>query len=155
MLKCDCLFPVYFNHYPTDVCKTCGGQIEEKKETPRQILKAKLWEHCKRIIRARDENECQKCGKYISGSNAHTSHVIPKSYSLRMYYDILNLKLLCGNCHLRWWHKNPLDASEWFKEKFPKRWQYLMIRKIEVQSMGGVKLHDLEEWLAEFEGVAE
>jgi len=120
-----------------------------KKRTRKNIRK-ELWDICKTLIRQRDKNICQKCGKYVEGSNCHTSHVIPVSFSLRLAYDIVNLKILCSYHHLRWWHKNPLDATAWFKKKFPLRYKYLQKRKIEIQKMGSVKTYELEEWLKEF-----
>jgi len=27
--------------------------------------------------------------------------------------------------HINWWHKNPIEAAEWFKKKFPERYDYL------------------------------
>ena len=87
---------------------------------------------CKQIIYIRDKGVCQKCGKPVSGQNAHTSHVIPKSHGLALRFDHTNLKLLCFHCHMNWWHKNPIEAGEWFKEKFPDRWQYLQRRKNDI-----------------------
>ena len=126
-----------------------------KKKTPRELIKDQLWSHCKRIVRARDKNKCQVCNQYICGSNAHTSHVIPSSYSLRMFYDIVNLKLLCSYHHMRWWHKNPLEAAEWYIKKYPGRYKYLMKRKVEVKAMKAVTMKELQQWLAAFEAVKE
>lgn len=119
-----------------------------KKKTRKQLRKS-LWDVCKLLIRRRDENICQKCDKYVEGSNCHTSHVIPVSFSLRLAYDIVNLKILCYYCHRRWWHMNPLEATAWFRKKFPNRYKYLQKRKLEIQSMGSVKTYELEEWLKE------
>jgi len=33
---------------------------------------------------------------------------------------------MCQRCHLWWSHKNPLDFTEWFKTKYPARYDYLM-----------------------------
>ena len=84
---------------------------------------------CRKIIYIRDKGKCQKCGKPVSGKNAHTSHVIPKSHGNYLRFDITNLKLLCFHCHINWWHKNPLESAEWFKSKFPERWEYLQLNK--------------------------
>ena len=90
-----------------------------------KLLKKNIERLCKEIIYIRDGGKCQKCGKPVSGKNAHTSHVIPKSHGNGLRFDLLNLKLLCFHCHINWWHKNPLEAAEWFKSKYPKRWEYL------------------------------
>lgn len=36
-----------------------------------------------------------------------------------------NLKALCYYCHLHWWHKNPIEAAEWYKKNYPKNARYL------------------------------
>ena len=36
---------------------------------------------------------------------------------------------MCYKCHMQWWHKNPLEASEWFKANFPARDAYIHIYK--------------------------
>ncbi len=32
-----------------------------------------------------------------------------------------NVKTLCYPCHINWWHKNPLEAAEWFEKTYPER----------------------------------
>ena len=73
----------------------------------------------------RDKNRCQKCGKYVEKQNAHISHVVPKSKGYALRWDLKNLKVLCFHCHINWWHKNPMEAWEWFRIKFPERAGYL------------------------------
>ena len=121
------------------------------KKTPRKTLRRKLNTLFTQAIIRRDESICQKCGKYVTGQNRHVSHVVPVSYSLRMAYDMVNAKILCFHHHINWFHKNPLDAAEWYKTKFPKRWEYLQTRKLEVLKLGSVKDYELEEWIKEYE----
>lgn len=122
----------------------------KKQKLNRKTIRKNLWEIVKTIIRRRDANICQRCGKYVVGRDSHTSHVISKARSLRLYYDIVNLKVLCMFCH-NWWHKNPTESGRWFKEKFPARDKYLQKRNIEIQGMGSVKTYELKEWLEELE----
>jgi hypothetical protein len=42
-----------------------------------------------------------------------------------MQYELDNLKTLCVGCHIYWWHKNPIEATEWFKATFPERYKKL------------------------------
>jgi hypothetical protein len=42
-----------------------------------------------------------------------------------MAWMMINIKTLCWNCHLNWWHKNPIEAVDWFKEKYPDRYAEL------------------------------
>lgn len=93
-----------------------------KRLTP---LKKKLMNLIKAHVKRRDEHTCQRCSKELEGSNCHVSHVIPVSQGNALAFDPMNMKVLCFHCHINWWHKNPVEAGEWFKAKFPDRWKYL------------------------------
>lgn len=43
------------------------------------------------------------------------------------------MKLLCYYCHFFWWHKNPLEAKDWFVKKFPDR--YKKLKKLSQQTL--------------------
>jgi 5-methylcytosine-specific restriction endonuclease McrA len=98
-------------------------------------LKKRLENLAKNRAKERDGYTCQKCGRKVEKSNAHGSHVIPVSASQALRFDLLNIKCLCFKCHIGWWHKNPLEAADWFKTKFPERWDYLQEHK-----------HDIKQW---------
>ncbi len=95
------------------------------KRTKRKKLIDKLDGLCKDIIRERDKWTCQHCRKVVSKSNAHCSHVIPRSRGNALRWVLENLKLLCYHCHINWWHKSPVESGQWFKDTFPVRWAYL------------------------------
>ena len=96
-------------------------------KSERKRLTDRLDELCREIIRLRDDNKCQKCGKEVKGSDSQPSHVVAKGKgaSLRRF-DLLNIKLLCFHHH-RWWHLNPTESGKWFAEKWPAREAYLEI----------------------------
>lgn len=49
-----------------------------------------------------------------------------------MEFNPDNLKLLCVGCHLFWWHKNPIEASEWIKTALtPQRLKRLRMLSLE------------------------
>ena len=101
-----------------------------KKKSPRKKLKDKLEKVVKEIVKIRDNRTCQMCGKKdLTGANCHVSHVIPRSQSLLLMFDTLNLKQLCFHCHINLWHKNPIDSAKWFLDKFPERWAYLIEKR--------------------------
>lgn len=104
---------------------------KKKKKRPISIgkLKVKIEDLVKLKAKQRDDWTCQHCGKKVEGSDAHGSHVIPVSRSQYLRLDILNIKTLCFKCHIGWWHKHPIEAGEWFKEKFPDRYKYLKERE--------------------------
>jgi len=98
----------------------------KSKKSPRKKMTNKLDELCKQIIRERDDWICQHCGKPVKGSDAHTSHIIPKGNGASWRrFDLLNIQLLCSHCHLYWWHKNITEAGKWFSKKFPAQDKYL------------------------------
>ena len=90
-----------------------------------RFITEKLDDICAKIVKIRDKHRCQHYGKYVTGSDAHCSHVLPKSLGYYVRWDLINLKLLCMHGHLHWWHKNPTEAGKWFREKFPHRMKYL------------------------------
>jgi len=98
-------------------------------KTPRQAIKKKLELLVKKYVKERDNYTCQRCGKPVSGTDCHVSHVVPVSAGIRFAFDPRNCKVLCFHDHINWWHKNPTESGDWFKKKFPKRWAYLQVRK--------------------------
>lgn len=94
----------------------------------RKSAKTKARDEARRRLRQytllRDQHLCQRCGTEAHGCNAHTSHVVPKGRHPRLEFDPNNVKLLCWRCH-RWWHEAPLESSDWFRETWPNRAEYL------------------------------
>lgn len=73
-----------------------------------------------KLIRAK--GVCEKCGKIES---LQCAHVISRT-NLTLRFDIFNGLCLCGGCHIFWAHRNPLEFTEWFKNTYPERYDYLM-----------------------------
>ena len=92
-----------------------------RKPARKTLIKA-LDNLAKLVAKERDKWICQKCGKEVHGKSAHGSHVIPVARGHRLRWENTNIKCLCSYCHRRFWHSNPVEAGEWFKAKFPKRW---------------------------------
>ena len=88
-----------------------------KLKKAKTTSKAKLAKRCDKlwseIIRKRDK-VCQKCGE---SKMLQASHIMPRTYRATRW-DLENGKALCWKCHFTFWHKNPLEASEWFNAKF-------------------------------------
>ena len=61
---------------------------------------------------ARDGGRCVRCGRT---EKLCASHIYPKGTYQRMRYLPENVITLCNQCHIFWWHKHPLEASEWVK----------------------------------------
>lgn len=120
-------------------------KVKKTKKVSVSKLKATLLKLVKSYIHIRDNDTCQKCGKQVEGSNCQVSHVIPVSHGNALAFDPMNMKIMCHHDHLSWWHKNPLEASAWFKIAFPKRWKYLEAHKNDVVHW---KAQDYEQMIA-------
>ncbi len=114
-------------------------------KTKRKKLIEKLDKICREIVYIRDGGCCQRCGKPVIGQNAHCSHVIPRSKGNALRWHPDNHKLLCFHDHINWWHKNPLEAEEWFKKKFPVRYKFLWSHKEDIVKFSESDLEDLLE----------
>ena len=86
----------------------------------------KLVAKAKKCVKLRDNFICQKCEKQVEGNNCHASHVLNVGTHKAFELDPENMKVLCSYCHLHWWHKDVLNATEWYKKKFPDKYNYLM-----------------------------
>lgn len=96
----------------------------------------------RKIVRLRDDSQCQWCGKLVSGYDAQTSHVNSRQfYATR--WALPNVKLLCGRCHAKW-HDKPVEALRWFNEKFPERQNWIEHYKYEMKTWRDSDLLELE-----------
>ena len=120
---------------------------KRKTKTPLQKLHDKCWAMAKKVIYLRDLGQCQHCYKRVEGTNAHTSHVLPKSTHGALRYVLLNLKLLCYRCHLSFWHKNPVESGAWFRQTFPYRWEIIK----EMPRLKSYRVDVLQEILEELQ----
>lgn len=76
--------------------------LKKKSKAKISTIQNKLWDECKRIIRARHGNVCYTCGATgLSGSNWHTGHLWAKaSLGAFMKYDLRVLRPQCYNCNI-------------------------------------------------------
>lgn len=75
---------------------------KRKVSTPEKLMKKKLWELCRIIIRNIYGNTCYTCGKTeLQGSNLHTGHFIPSSIcGANLRFDLRNLRPQCYRCNI-------------------------------------------------------
>lgn len=104
---------------------------KRKRKTPKK-LKKELDNVCREIVVLRDNGRCQKCKKTVSGQNAHRHHIIPKSKGNALRFDLPNQILFCFHDHINWWHKNILEAQDWFKNEYPETYKYLWKHKNDI-----------------------
>jgi len=77
------------------------------------------------VVYLRDGKCCVRCGRT---AQLAPSHVYPKGKYTRLRHDTDNILTLCFACHICWWHKNPIEASQWFGDKYPDRAKKLKLR---------------------------
>lgn len=91
-------------------------RVRAKKDKGLAWYIKKSISEAKRVVRKL--GYCERCG---STKELQGSHIIPLSSSRLLGATLNNILCLCMSCHLYWWHKHPLAASEWFNEKWPGR----------------------------------
>ena len=74
----------------------------------------------------RDGHACVRCG---STKSLSPSHVYPKGKYPRLRFLEINILTMCYADHIHWWHKNPIEATEWFLKTFPDRARQLAMLK--------------------------
>ncbi len=98
--------------------------MSQKQLRNRKDWIKKLDKLLKEVVFARDKY-CVRCGKT---DKLAPSHIYPKGRYTRLRHDSDNVLTLCYGCHICWWHRNPIEAAEWFKEKYPDRYKKLKLR---------------------------
>jgi len=78
------------------------------------------------FIRARDM-VCIKCRR--SSGKLDCSHVIPRQYKI-LRWDERNANAMCYYCHMTFWHGNPGESGDWYRNRYPENWEYLSQRKL-------------------------
>ena len=79
-----------------------------KKKTPRQRLKAKLDKMWQEIVSTRQGYRCELCG----GTPACGHHIIFKSQSLYLHWDLKNAIVLCSSCHYKVHNVDPRKMNK-------------------------------------------
>ena len=76
--------------------------LKRKSKSDTRKVQDKLWEQCKRIIRAKYGNTCYTCGKTgLEGSSWQTGHFIPSSVGgALLRYNLSNLRIQCYYCNI-------------------------------------------------------
>lgn len=82
-------------------------KLKKPKKLTITKLQNKLWEECKRIVRAEYVKsngtwDCFTCGRLIDEpAKAQTGHFIPSSTcGAFLRYDLRNLRIQCYNCNI-------------------------------------------------------
>ena len=106
---------------------------------PKKMLELKVIEKpsiksldnlCRDIVRIRDQQTCQRCGKQKKhGWKMEVAHFFSRANKC-VRWDLDNVVLLCFNCHYLWGHQNPNEFSQWFSERLgTTKFTMLKLRK--------------------------
>lgn len=79
----------------------------------------------RKVVFERDQR-CVRCG---TDKRLTASHVYPKGRYPQLRHVAINILTMCAACHLYWWHRNPLEAAEWFHASWPERAEALRTAK--------------------------
>lgn len=90
------------------------------KKISRKQLKAKCDKAFSEKVRA--IGRCAHCGKTSTLACAH----ILNRKNLALRWDPINALCLCYRCHIHFAHKEPLLFIQWFADKYPERYEYLI-----------------------------
>jgi hypothetical protein len=129
-------------------------RVAIKKTTPKKTkvvklsrskIKKQLDKLVKDYIKQRDNHIDQRSGEKVEGVNCHASHVFPVGSCSVLQFEPLNMIVLSYHNHINWWHKNPIEAAEWFERKFPERLAQLNIMKQTKTKTSTVELQELVE----------
>ena len=94
---------------------------KKRKERIENYNKLCVWS---KVIRLRDDNQCQICGSKVH-LNAH--HIVPKEIKV-LRFNLDNGVTLCAKCHrfgIYSAHKNGLYFSLWLQKVKPNQYDYL------------------------------
>lgn len=83
-------------------------------KSPLKKEKDKLWQLCRKIIKATYPHHCYTCGKYLidGAQDFHIGHFISSSIcSTKLRYDLDNLRPQCSGCNV-WKSGNWLEFEK-------------------------------------------
>ena len=135
-----------------------GKPIGYRERTRRCLLGFKnggtgtLYYVCQDARRMRDKEICQRCGKHCPGEN-EGHHVLRQSRGAALKYILNNLLTLCvgpGGCH-SWWHNNEAEATVWFRDTWPDRWDDITEKQRQSRQTTGTI--EIEFYLGQLQGL--
>lgn len=78
----------------------------------------------------RNRGVCDKCG---NTTGLQCAHIISRNFSATRH-DLDNALCLCSGCHM-FWHHEPIEATRWFENKYPGRYDKLNFKRHAVTKM--------------------
>ena len=105
---------------------------QPKKHSSTYWRKKCVW-WAKIKAKERDGYQCQFCGIGKDQKQIHASHILPEEAYPLMSAEPFNIIALCATHHTGgWfnntepsWHEDPMYFSDWFNNKWPRRYKKL------------------------------
>jgi len=104
-------------------------KLREKKAKSVSKLKKECDTLFSKIIRLRDK-KCLRCG---STKNLQVAHLISRRH-LAHRWDEKSAITLCYTCHIYFWHREPIGATEWLMSHYPTIYDYVVRHKHDIQT---------------------
>lgn len=95
-----------------------------KRRKPSQKLRTELKGLIREHVIANAGYQCEFCG---STTNLQAAHILSVGAHKRLEFEPYNILCLCLKDHLYGWHKDPGKYHRWLEEKFPGRYDRLLI----------------------------
>lgn len=99
------------------------------KRSRKAIAKGKIVHELDGLVRqfvfARDGNMCVVCKK--PSPTLQAAHILPKGRVPLLRFEPYNIMTMCLYHHLHWWHKDVLEAYNWFDATYPGKMENLQI----------------------------
>lgn len=140
----------------TDAPKTRPKPRRRDESTwDRRMYRTQAVELAKAIVR-RKTAHCERCAYLVAKGLRKPentckimqgSHVFSVGGHPDMSATLENIQCLGNACHIYWWHKEPAEAWEWFKELYPSR-----AKKLEERA-GRVEKQDWREQYSLLKGI--
>ena len=130
--------------------------MRKASKNPVTVVRNKAVTLAKKITRFLGKYTCEYCGQSEPAVQTHGSHVYEEGTYRAMAADLDNIIVLCFTHHLgSWnakqpsWHGSPMEMADWFREKYPARYEALKKRSRE-------SIHaDTYFWEAKLKGLQE
>ena len=111
------------------------------KKKSQEWYRKKCVNWAKQTVRKNADYTCDYCGRREPTVKTHGSHIYSEGTYKSMSADLDNILCLCYTHHLGgWmnsrqpsWHKNPMEMTDWFRQKYPERTEQLKLRARETK----------------------
>lgn len=85
------------DHRATRRKKKVKAEVYHHENKP--FYRTDEWKRVRQFVYEREHGNCQRCGKFVYGRNAHVHHIVTVKDNELLKLEPNNLMLLCAKCH--------------------------------------------------------